>query len=559
MGELSIQLLLLCIPLIGGVLALYLGETMKSARAVTVTSAGIALAQSTVLVCSWLIIRGGEESSISEAFKPLQPEEYSLGIAQWGIAFNLKIDAATLWLSALTVVVVFCAALFTAYAKRERPGVFVAAMWWSAAALIGLFMARDLVVFYVFFELMLIPLFLLVGVWGGPERIRATMTMFIYTLLGSLPMLVAVVAVGDVGRDALATMKSGDGSWQPAAFDLDFLYSVAATDASAFPSWILALFIFAFAVKAPLVPFHGWLPLAYRTAPAEVSAVLSGLVSKAAMVGMLLVVLPLFPHQLAGGWGLGLTVWALVSLVYGAICAFRQSDARGVVAYSSIAQMGLIVLGLSVAQGAVGLQGVAGSYLQAINHGLISAALFLLVGIVEVRTGSGELSVLGRIAQNRPVITTTALFLAMIALAVPGANTFAGEFLILSSVFSAGWQFDWLLGAVAGATVVFAALYALRLLSSVMHNPDDVEEARTGTVTFGGDLSHRELVFLAPLLVAILALSVWPNAIRGGMERAEFRSAATSERLVAKGESAHEAGSEEGLLPKDSPNAEDHR
>lgn len=488
----SIPTLLVLIPAAGGLIAM----CMLSKRAVGVVSLLTFLVQAVLIGLGIALTRG----TTLAHFVNEQTQDW---LPAWGISFHVRLDAASLALIALTTLVTGCAALFAWWVDRDRPAAVHGLLWFSAAAICGMFVARDLVLFYTFFELMLIPLLLYVGGWGGERRIRAALTMLIYTLVGSLPMLVGVLAVGLAGG----------------TFNLDKLAASAQAGSLHLPTWALATFLLSFAIKAPLFPFHGWLPLAYREAPVEGTALLSGVVSKAAMFGMLLVVLPLFQQQLSGVWGDILTWMALFSLLYASLAAFRQPDARGVIAYSSMAQMGLILLGLSVYLGQGGDQGMAGAYMQTVNHGLISAAMFLIAGIVERRAGTGQLARLGGLATGRPVFATTILVVSMCALAVPGSNAFIGEFTILIGTYRGDSGAAWLWATLGSLAVVFAAMYVLRLLSAVMHTPSDTTEAQSAESRerFGGDLSRRELIMIMPLVIAILALSVWPNMLHRSM------------------------------------------
>jgi NADH-quinone oxidoreductase subunit M len=257
--------------------------------------------------------------------------------------------------------------------------------------------------------------------------------------------------------------------------------------------------VIAFAVKAPLFPLHGWLPDAYRESSAEVSAVLSGVVSKAAGFGFLAIAVPLFPEPADDLQPLVLGL-ATAGLIYGSYVAFRAPDVRGVIAYSSLAQMSLITIGIF----ALDDLGSTGAVLHMVNHGLVSAALFLLAGTVERRTATGELARLGGMARGRPALATVLMATGIIALAVPGSSAFAGEFLILAGVFDDGW--GW---AVAGAfAIVLAAMYMLRLISAVLHRdvgPAVPEEAL--------DLRPAELAVIVPLVGCLLVLSAWPAAI----------------------------------------------
>jgi NADH-quinone oxidoreductase subunit M len=285
-------------------------------------------------------------------------------------------------------------------------------------------------------------------------------------------------------------------------------------------TWLFLGFAIAFAVKAPLFPFHGWLPDAYREAPPEVAAVLSGVVSKAAAYGFLRIAVPKFPDPVHD-FRVTILALATAGLVYGSLLAFRAPDIRGVIAYSSLAQMGLIVIGIF----ATNDLGLDGAVLQMVNHGLISASLFLLAGMVERRTATGELALLGGMARGRPALATILMTTGVIALAVPLSTAFAGEFLILAGIFQHGWAW-----AVIGAlSIVLAAMYMLRLISAVLHR--DVGAAVSDAAL---DLRAGELAVLVPLVALLLALSAWPDAISGHAFGAAPANAAIRSTLIEK-------------------------
>ena len=255
----------------------------------------------------------------------------------------------------------------------------------------------------------------------------------------------------------------------------------------------------AFAIKAPLFPFHGWLPDTYREAPPEVAAVLSGVIAKAGLYGMLRIAIPLFPEP-ASYYRTAILTLAAATLVYGSLLAFRAPDFRGVVAYSSLAQSGLIVLGLF----SVSSLGRDGAVLQMVAHGLVSTSLFLLAGVVERRTSTGEFRLLGGLARGRPVLATLLMALGVISLAVPGSANFAGEFLILAGAFQQAWWW----AAIGAGAIVLAAMYMLRLISAVLH------EARGSTVSDEAmDVRPGELALVVPLVAGLLLLSAWPAAV----------------------------------------------
>jgi NADH-quinone oxidoreductase subunit M len=334
--------------------------------------------------------------------------------------------------------------------------------------------ARDLALFYVGFEAMIVPLALLIAVWGGANRSRATIRFVIYTLVGSLLMLVGVITLG---------LRAG-------SFDLD---AIGTSDSR----WLFLAFMAAFAIKSPLYPFHGWVPDAYREAPPEVAGLLSGVVSKAGAYGMLRFALPLFPepaHDLRR-WFVAI---AVIGLLWSSLMAFRQPDSRGVIAYSSIAQMSLIGLGIFVMNDI----GATGATFQMVNHGLISVLLFLLAGLVEVRTGDGLFRRVGQLARGRAGLSTIVMTAGIAALAVPGSALFASELLVLLGAFR-DW---WLIGALASGAIVLSAMYMLRWISALLHDaPAEPSPRLTGM----GDV-RWEAAYLVPLIAAVLALSAYP-------------------------------------------------
>jgi len=444
-------------------------------------SGGIALAVAVVEVGVWILTLKRFDFSAPQT---IQLGQHHVWFKDLGVSYDVGFTAFGLWLVGLTAVVLTAAIAYAFWTGRTRANAYYALMLVLLGAIVGVFVAQDLLLFYAFFEAMLIPLYVLVGVWGGAGRLRATLKFVLYTMAGSLLMLVSILVFG-IHNGSFSMYGPSLGATLP--------------DHSTSSTLLFLGFMFAFAIKAPLVPFHGWLPDAYRESSPEVAAVLSGVVSKAAAYGFLYIAIHLFPGP-ADDLRTPILVLASIGLVYGSLLAFRAPDFRGVVAYSSLAQMGLITIGVFAQSGL----GWSGATLQMVNHGLISAALFLLAGCVERRTGTGELSQLGGMARGRPVLATLTLTAGMIALAVPLSSSFAGEFLILAGVLNRGWGYS-VVGAVA---IVLAAMYVLRLISAVLHRdvgPAVKEDAR--------DLGAWELGVVAALLGCLLALSVWPAAI----------------------------------------------
>jgi len=406
----------------------------------------------------------------------LQFEQRARWIPDLHSSYHVGVYGFSLWLVGLTVVAMAACTAYGFWVGRDRPRAYFGLMLFLTGATVGVFVAQDLLLFYAFFEGMLIPLYVLIGVWGGPGRLGATIKLLIYTMTGSLLMLAALIAYGLHG----GTFDLVDGTFSASR-------------------WIFLGFMFAFSIKAPLFPFHGWLPDAYREAPPEVTAILSGVVAKAGTYGMLRIAIAKFPDP-TGYYRTVILVLAAAALVYGSLLAFRAPDLRGVVAYSSLAQSGLIAIGLFSGTNL----GFDGAVLQMVAHGLISTTLFLLAGTIERRTTTGEFALLGGMARGRPALATLLMTVGIISLAVPGSASFAGEFLILAGAFQRAWWW----AAIGAAAVVLAAMYMLRAISAVLH------EARGSLVQDEAlDLRTGELALIVPLVAALLFISAWPGGI----------------------------------------------
>jgi NADH-quinone oxidoreductase subunit M len=457
--------LLICLPLAAALIVWVLPLNPVSAGSLSLLAALAEVGVWIQLLVRYDFTQGG-----------LQFSQQHTWFGDLGVSYHVGVYGFSVWLVGLTVVVMAATIAYGFWAGRERTRAYMGLMLFLTGAIVGVFVAQDLLLFYAFFEAMLIPLYVLVGVWGGPGRLAATLKFVLYTMAGSLLMLASIVVYG-LSQHTFDLTKIGESSSQ----------------------WIFLGFVAAFAIKAPLFPLHGWLPDAYRESSPEVAAVLSGVVSKAAAYGFLRIAVTNFPGP-AQDFRAPILALAAVGLIYGSLLAFRAPDLRGVIAYSSLAQMGLITMGIF----AVNDLGLDGSVLQMVNHGLVSATLFLLAGMVERRTLTGELGRLGGMARGRPALATVLLTTGVIALAVPLSSAFAGEFLILAGIFQIGW--GW---AVTGAVaIVLAAMYVLRLISAVLHR--EVGPAVSDSAL---DLRPAELGVTVPLIACLLALSVWPAAI----------------------------------------------
>jgi NADH-quinone oxidoreductase subunit M len=363
----------------------------------------------------------------------------------------------------------------------------------AETAVLGAFCAQDLALFVAFFDLMLVPFYFLIGGWGGEQRVRATTKFVIYTLVGSLLMLAAAVALG-----VLSTPEGGHIS-----FSLADLQQRTLSEGS--QEWIFLLFAAAFLVKAPLFPLHGWVPETYRATPIPVLALLSGVLSKVGVYGFLRIVLPLLPDASAHFQELMVGV-AVFSILYGSVLAFSQDNVRLVVAYSSIAQLGFIVLGIF----SLDPKSAQGALMQMVNHGLVVVLLFLIIGAVAARaSGSESLSELGGMAVRAPVLAAVFLIATFATLAMPGTPNFVGELLILFGTF----QTELVYGLVASVGVVLASVYMIRVYQRIMHN-------RPGPGVASRDLRVPELTTIAPVVAVIVALAVYPQFLLARSERA---------------------------------------
>jgi NADH-quinone oxidoreductase subunit M len=408
-------------------------------------------------------------------------------ISELGIRYTLGVDGLNLFLILLTTVLWLAAALAAAMREWDRPRLFAMWLGLGETAVLGAFMAQDLALFVVFFDLMLIPFYFLIGVWGGDNRVYATTKLVIYTLVGSLLMLAGAVALG-----VMATPAGGHIS-----FSLATLAQHPLSSGSQY--WVFLLFAAAFLVKAPAFPLHGWMPDAYREAPLPAILLFSAVVSKVGVYGFLRIVVPIMPQASVHFQELMLVI-AVVSILYGSVLAFSQDEARLVVGYSSIAQLGFILLGIF----SLDQKGAQGAIIQMVNHGLVVGPLFLIIGYLALRAGGSEsLRNMGGLAFRAPVLAALFLIVALATLAMPGSSNFVGELLILFGTF----QTKIVYGLVASAGVALAAVYMIRFYQGSMHN-------RLGPNAESRDLAlGPELSVLAPLVLVILALGVYPNFI----------------------------------------------
>lgn len=429
-------------------------------------------------------------------------------ISTLGISYKLGVDGLNV---VLILLAAFLFALVFVYANLrewERPGLFYFWLGMAQTAVLGAFVAQDLILFVAFFDLMLIPFYFLTGIWGDgsrEERVRGTQKLVIYTLVGSLLMLVAAIATGVLTAEQHDTRIT---------FAISALQELPLSKGT--QEWIFLCFAAAFLVKMPAFPLHGWLPDGYKAMPLPALGVFSGVLSKVAAYGFLRIVLPVFPDASVHFQELILLI-ALGSILYGSVMAFSAQNVRLVVAFSSVAQMGFITLGIF----ALNEDGAQGALLQMVNHGLVTVPLFFVVGLLAARAGGSEqIKDLGGIAFRAPVLATLFLIVSLATLAMPGSANFAGEFLILLGVFNAKAAFAFF----ASIGVALAAVYMLRAFIKSMHN-------RVNPAVDSREVSFRDLGVLVPSVVVILALALYPQF---GLEKTEQTTKQTVAQVQAK-------------------------
>ena len=414
-----------------------------------------------------------------------------------GLAWDVGVDGISLWLVVLTAGLFFLAIVAAAVRTPERPRAFLGLLLLAECGLLGLFAAGDLILFYVFWEAMLVPFALLMWMWGSGDRGRATMTFVIYTMVGSLLMLIAI----------LSTAFIAQGPGEALTFNIHELTNQPWTATQS--TWLFLGFALAFVIKLPLFPFHGWMPGAYASAPLLVTGLLSAVMSKAGVYGLLRIGVPMFPEG-ADRFAVPISILAVIGIIYGSLVAWRAKTMRMLVAYSSLAHLGFIVLGIMAFNVTAG----QGAVLQMVNHGIVTAAAFAIVGIVaRAKRGDEEMDQIEGLASGAPWLAGVFLVVTMAALAIPGSNSFVGEFFILVGTF----QERPVLAVIACVATVYASVYMLRLYQGAMNGPKRGLADRA-------ELRWRDALYLSPLVVAMLFIALWPASIVGSTERSVVRS-----------------------------------
>jgi NADH-quinone oxidoreductase subunit M len=414
-------------------------------------------------------------------------EENISWIGSIGARYHLGVDGVSLWLVLLTTLLMPIAILSSWTAVHKRQLSYFVFLLILESAMIGVFVSLDLLLFYLFFEASLVPMFFLIGIWGGERRIYAAVKFFIYTAVGSLLMLVAIIALYFIYHS------------------FDYTTLLQALQTNPLPErtayWLFLAFAIAFCIKVPVFPFHTWLPDAHTEAPTAGSVILAGVLLKMGTYGLMRFNLALFPEA-ARAWAPYLITLAVIGIIYGALVAMVQPDVKRLVAYSSVSHMGFVVLGIfSFTE-----LGMQGALYQMLNHGVSTGALFLFVGFIYERRHTRKISEFGGLATPMPWFATLFVIASLSSIGLPFLNGFVGEFLILTGMWTSSFSRSWIVTMLAATGVIWAAVYMLWMLQRVLfgetNNPDNARLR---------DLNARELGLIIPLMLLMLFMGVYPR------------------------------------------------
>lgn len=428
-------------------------------------------------------------SRFDSSVQSMQFTETLAWVPMFHINYQVGVDGISLWLVVLTA---FISLIAVCFSLDRQVGFrnFMALLLALEAGILGVFVALDMILFYVFWELMLVPTYFLIGIWGEGNRVYATTKFVLYTLVGSLLMLLGIIWLSLIHFEATHQFS----------FDIQVLSHMKIDPAD--QVWLFLFFLSAFAIKIPIFPLHSWLPHAYISSPIPVLLLLTGAMSKAGAYGIIRFCLPLFPDAV-DKFGLVIAFGAAAGIVYGAWIAVAQRDLKALVAYSSISHLGFIALGIFALNG----EGIEGSVLQMVNHGIIASALFVIVGILEKRMNTRSLNDLRGLGKAMPLLYGMFMLITLAALGLPGLNGFVGEFLILMGVWTSLLLAD--LSAIyvlmAGLAIVFASIYMLHMFQGAMQGKNDkIPEGLT-------DINSREFGLLLPACILVVLIGLYPK------------------------------------------------
>ena len=461
--------LLIFVPVIGAVLLL----AVRDARA----ARWIALVFSVMELMLCIPLLANFDSSLAH----MQFGESMPWISDWNIHYKLGVDGISILFVCLSALLTVISIMVSWTAVTDRVREFMVALLFLEAAMIGVFLALDLFLFYIFWEAMLIPMYLLIGVWGGPNRLYAAVKFFLYTLVGSVLMLVAILAV-----------------YFSAGGTFDVLTLMNYKFGHTFQMWAFAAFFAAFAVKVPMFPFHTWLPDAHVEAPTAGSIILAGILIKMGAYGFLRFSLPFFPDA-TFAYTPAIMVLSVIGVIYGAYMAFAQSDFKKLIAYSSVSHMGFVTLGIFAMNG----QGLEGGILQMLNHGVSTGALFLGIGIIYERTHTRVIADYGGLASKVPVYATFFMIIMLSSIGLPGTNGFVGEFTILLGAF----QYKAVYAVIASLGIILGAGYMLWLYQRIIFGK--ITNPHNEHLT---DMNLREIAAALPLIILVFYIGLYPNA-----------------------------------------------
>jgi NADH-quinone oxidoreductase subunit M len=472
---------LILVPFIGSLLVLFIQKDKTN----LIKYFGIGVSTLAFIIS---LIAYYEFDISNSGFQLIHKFEWIKGL---NIHYHVGIDGMSLLLVLLTTFLTPLTLISSWSSIQDKVKEFTFFFLLLEVGMLGVFISLDLFLFYIFWEAMLIPMYFIIGIWGGKERVYAAVKFFIYTMFGSLLMLVAIIwlAVYAIGPLGYFTTNLVD------------LYKVAPQIPMNIQIWMFLAFGFSFAIKVPLFPLHTWLPDAHVQAPTAGSVILAGVLLKMGTYGLLRFNLPLFPEASLQAAPY-VSVLAIIGIIYGALVAMVQTDIKKLVAYSSVAHLGFVVLGIF----ALTQESMQGAIIQMINHGLSTGALFLLVGVVYERTHTREISDYGGIAKIVPIFSFALMFASLSSVGLPGLNGFVGEFLILLGAFKSPVLNSWWYTVFAASGVIFAAVYLLWMYQRVVFG--EVKHQKLYELK---DMNKREMFVLLPIFVFIIWIGIYPT------------------------------------------------